>query len=465
MALLGGQRALGIALTAGSLQLAEIRGSGKRFELVRTASFPLSEQRLLKEPMVAGKELAKFLKTNGFSARQTVVGLSAQCLMFKETVLPKASMEATASMLLIKAEREFSLDPASLSLDFLAGADAEGGQRIVLAAAIRERIEQIRQLARAAGLNLRSITASALAISNASGHPNILYFGDNGAESVETGSQGIRRMRYVSSGSTMKLGANKDTAGTMVGELRRAIALARPEVNSAKLTIWDDVGVDQAVVEGLQTSERAVEMHGEFYDSVSVNGASPEHSAASTALALCAANPRLSGIDFIHSRMAPKAPSKFTSGRIWSTVAAVVVLSGLAFLVLDWQEKAAEVAGLRQKLEGMKNDVKAATDFVSRYKKTSMWYDKRPNYLECLRAITLTLPGEGRVWASSIAVRDDLQGVLTGRALDNKSVTDFSEKLKSNHSFANVIILSIGKSDGQTSEVPFIISFSFHGVE
>jgi hypothetical protein len=463
MMFLGKQRTLGISLTSEALQLSEIHRSGRQYKLVRTASFALTEQKLVKEPAGSGKELAKFLKSNGFSAKVAAAGLSAQCLMFKEFKLPKAAPEAMAGMLAIHAERDFSLEPSSLALDYLAGPAEKDGQNVVLAAAMKEKIEPLKQLAQAAGLQLRVITASALAVSGAAGSSDILYFGANGAESVETCGPGIRRVRYIASGSVLKKACDPKSAPQVIGELRRALALSGKRADAEQPAIWDDIGIDETIIESFQPNKTAKQK--KFYDAVVLNGTSPENCAASTALALCAAEPARAGIDFLHSRMAPKPPSKITSTRIWTVVAAAVVLSGLAYLLLDWQSNVSEVAELKQRRDSMKESVKSAKDFITRIKNTSTWYDKRPNYLECLRSITQTFPEDGKIWASNLTVREDMQGVLTAHAQDEKGVLEVLDRLKSNHAFADVKMLQIRAAGGQSTEVAFSVSFSYRGAE
>ena len=457
MGLLGGARVLGIALSGHALQLAELRGAAGRFTLARTAVFPLGD-RLQKEPVALGRELHQFLKANGFAARQAIAGFPAQWMMFKEKSLPAASADATAGMLSLQAERDFSMEPSSLALDFIPGVAHKGTQRIILAATVRERIEQVRQLTLAAGLQLLGVTSTALAIANASGGSNVLYIGENGVECVAYDEQGVRAIRYLVSAAAVK-----STTPAACSELRRAMVLSGGQLVSGDLTIWDDLGVAGAIAEDLFAEEDVNIQRGEKFDKLDASSADARRASAGIALALCAANPQLAGIDFLHSRLAPKIPTRFTSARIWAAVAGVAVLAGLSYLYLDWRQSSADLAELKQKRDEMKGNVTSAKEFVARVKLANGWGDSRPNYLECLRTLTLCFPEEGRVWASTLSIRDDMKGILSGGASDEKIVLDLIDKLKVNPAFTDLKLLQMRESEGKNSEVSFTIAFSYLG--
>jgi hypothetical protein len=124
------------------------------------------------------------------------------------------------------------------------------------------------------------------------------------------------------------------------------------------------------------------------------------------ALALCPLLPRLAPFDLLHSRLAAKPRGKVGSRLIWGAVAALALLAGAAWVFFDWRQSAAEVAELRQTRDEMKDNVETAKAFIARVNATRTWYERRPNYLECLRTITLCFPEEGRIWTSSLTLRD-----------------------------------------------------------
>ncbi len=460
MGLLSGGSFLGIALSANALQLAELRGSGSRYRLVHAAVFPIGEQRLLSEPGVLGKELHQFLKAQGFSARQAVAGFPAQWLMFKEKSLPDASAEATAAMLVLQAERDFSMDPPSLSLDFLPGIPVKGTQRVILAAAVRDRIASVQRMMLAAGLQLRGVTSTSLAIAGVSGGANVLYMGENGVECLAHDDQGVRAIRYLAPASAVKGGG---ASPGVSGELRRAAFLSGAKLVSGELAIWDDLGVDDKIAADLFAGENVHVRRGTTFPAMESAGDAGEHSAGSMALALCAANSKWMGLDFLHSRLEPKPPRKFTSARVWAAVGVLTALAAFGYLLLDWRQNAAELTELRQKRDDMKGSEKSAKEFIARVKLATNWGDNRPNYLECLRAVTLCFPDKERIWASTLSVRDDMKGIMTGGASDSKTVLELLDHLKNNAAFADVKMLQMRESEGKNAEVTYSIAFSYLG--
>jgi len=461
-----GRKSLGIAVGSRSLRVAELErlGSGG-CRLVRSAEFQFNEPDSLQAPVALGQKLAQFLAEQGFSARQAAVGLPAQWLMFKEKTLPPATPEMLHSMLLIQAERDFSLEPADLTLDYVPGATTDEGQAVMLVAALRERVEQVRELAAAAGLKLQTVTAATLALAAVSEPGDVIYLGANGAELATRGGDGLPRLRHIAAGSVIMNRGSQSTALQLAGELRRAFALSQRVGASGEMTIWDDIGIEPAVLEELAAEMNMPLRLGERFHEPVVEGIASAHAAASAAVALCALHARLAPLDLLHSRLAVKPPSKFSSRVLWGAVAAVVILAGAAYLFADWRQNAAEVSELRQKRDDMKENEDAAKGFIARVNATRTWYDRRPNYLECLRTITLCFPEEGRAWASSISLREEMRGILTGRAVDEKSVLEVLDRLTSSPALSHVKMLHMRGTGTKSSEISFGISFVYRGAE
>ena len=455
----GGKKVLGISLGSRSLLVAEVHGNGSAPRVVRSAEFTFDQEDSLQTPAVLGKKLAAFLKENAFAANQAVVGIPAQWLMLKEKTVPPATPEAIAGMLRIQAERDFSLEPSSLAIDYALGRSSAEGQSLILVAALRERIEQIRTLAVAANLKLQMITGTSLALSAATQSATLLYLGANGAELTTRGKDGLLRVRHISGAST-----GKSAAASLVPELRRAIAVTQPPIDKTEFIVWDDSGGASSLKELTEELDIPVKA-GACFSGVALETGGAERCAGSSALALCLLQPNLAMIDFLHSRLEIKPPSKLTSTTIWAAVAAFVIVGGLAYLLNDWRANAADVAELRQRRDDMKENLDTAKTFITRVNATRTWYERRPNYLECLRAITMTFPEDGRVWTSSLSLREDMRGILNGRASDEKSVLDVLDKLKVGKKFAEVKMLNMRGSGAKGGEIMFAVSFAFLDVE
>lgn len=458
---LRGRKSLGIALGSRSLQVAEVHAAGGVFQFVRAAEFKFGDDDSLQDPVALGKKLSQFLKQQEFSAHQAVAGLPAQWMMLKEKALPPAPPEAMASMLLIQAERDFSLEPSALALDYIPSRTA--GQEVVLVAALRERLVQVQTLAKSAGLKLLSVTGTTLALSEAAQHDNVFYFGSNGAELVTRGKDQLPRLRHISSSTVASKSSAYPAAAQLAGELRRGIALSQRSNESAQMMYFDDIGVESDVVNDLSAEMKTPLTHGERFKNLNVKGFAPAHAAGSTALALCSFQPALAPVDFLNSRLTVRPPPKINSRVIWGTVAGIVLALGAGYMLLDWQQSAAEVASLREQRDDMKENLEKAKDFISRVNATRTWYESRPNYLECLRAITLCFPEEGRVWTTSVSLREDMRGMLSGLATDERHVLEVLDKLKASPSFSGVKMLQMRGAGAKNSEISFGVSFVFTG--
>lgn len=460
-----GRNTLGIALGSRSIQAVEIGAKNGGFQVIRSAELQLGDADSLQDAAALGQKLAQFLKQHEFSASQAVFGLPAQWLMLKEKMMPPAASEVMNSMLLIQAEHDFSLEPAALTLDYIAGQTTPDGQAVLLFAAMRERIEQIQMLAQSAGLKPQVITPTTLALATASEADDVLYFGENGTELATFGHDGLPRLRHITAGSVVKNRGGQSQAMQLGGELRRAFALSHRGGGSGDLMVWDDVGIKPALLHELATETKIAIKRGERFQVATVEGLGSTRAAAGAALALCQFRPELAAVDLLHSRLAVKPPPKFSSRVIWGTVAALVLLAVIGDTLVKWRQDAMEVAELRQKRDDTKESVEAAKAFVARVSATRTWYETRPNYLECLRAVTLCFPEEGRAWASSVSLREDMRGILMARAADEKSVLDVLDRLKASRTLTNVKMLHMRGTGAKSTEISFGISFLFRGAE
>jgi hypothetical protein len=355
----------------------------------------------------------------------------------------------------------------------------------MLVATLRERIEQIRLLADAAGLKPQAITATTLALAAVSQKEDVLHLSVNGVELATRGSDGLPRLCHIAPGSMVRNQSGLSATPQIVGELRRALALTQRKAGSAGMQVWDDTGAAAALFQDLASELKMRVSPGERFDAVAVEGIAAARAAAGAALAVCQFRPELAPVDLLHSRLAVKPPARLSPRAIWGAVAGLLLALGAAYLVGDWYQGTAEEAELHQKREEAKEKIETAQAYIDRVNATRTWYDRRPNYLECLRAITLCFPEEGRAWTSSLSLREDMRGilngravdrksvldvvdmrgVLNGRAVDRKSVLDVVDQMKLSRALTNVKLLQMRETGTKNSEVSFGIGFAFQGAE
>jgi hypothetical protein len=187
--------------------------------------------------------------------------------------------------------------------------------------------------------------------------------------------------------------------------------------------------------------------------------------AAAAALGLAGARRELLTVDFLHSRIMPKKSKLPARYALWAAALGLtLILCGL-FLFWDWQKDKEEVAALNVRLEGMKKDIDAAQSIVQKVSFARSWYSGRPKILDCLRELALAFPPEGRIWVTSLAMREDKRGVISGKSLDEKSVLEVLDTLKGNGIFSDVQMLYMRDTGKSSQEVSFAINFTFHGKE
>ncbi|HYG76471.1 MAG TPA: hypothetical protein VEK08_15810 [Planctomycetota bacterium] len=451
------KKVLGIAFSTRSLRVTEVHAGAGEPRLVRTGELQF-ENLSLQDGAVLGKRLAEFLKENHFTASACVAGIPAQWLMLKEKAVPPAAPEVLASVLKIQAERDFSLEPSSLALDYLPGTISENGQAVVLVATLSERVEQIKLVARTAGLKLQTITVTALALSSVSREPSVLYTGPNGIEMTSRSSSGLPLVRHVAPAAAL-------SSSGAAPELRRMTALHQSLGGAREWSCWDDLGIEPQVLNTLASEAGWTLNNRAGLKIASAVDQADGRSSGSAALALCRLKNDSEIIDFLHSRLEVKPPAKISRKAIWAAAAAALLLLSFGYLINDWRQLESEVADLRRTRDDMKDNVETAKAFISRVNYTRTWYEQRPNYLECLRTLTLSFPEEGRVWTTNLTLREDLRGVLTGRAVDQKSVLDVLDKLKSNKALADVKMLHMRGVAAKSTEMSFAVSFSYLGGE
>ncbi len=465
---------LGLDIEEHSILAAELRTDGRHCEVRGVAEFVFPENVSFDKPAELGQHLHQFLSSNHFSAKSAVIGIPVKWLIMRQESVPPAGADSLASILRIKAEREFSLDYNDLVVDYIGQPSGMEKNSLLLVATLRQKIEQLVETSHAAGLTVLSITSSFLAVASAfrqTGFENgyALYIRPNYTEFLVQRNKSFTLLRHI----PVAVGARQDAKADVSAlgrELQRLISLlpdSSSETDTGKLFVWNAANISP---EALQVFEQSISLRAEI-----VNGAanlamkksirSGESGigrfAAAISLASAAGKPKLLGIDFLNSHINPE--KKATDGR--RTLRAVlvglaVVLCGL-FLILGWYGQKAEVAELRTRLEGMKQDITEAEEVINKVSFSRGWYSARPKFLNCLKQLTLAFPSQVEIWVTSLAIREDMQANVTGKSLDEKNVLQLLDALKASVSFSDVEMLYMRNIGRSTKEISFAISFTF----
>ena len=468
------RKALGLAMTARSVAIAEVGFGRSRNRLIRTAEFAVPEAAADQNPAVLGKALRQFLRQQRFSASRCVIGLDARGFVAKEKILPPMPAEALAPALAIAAEREFTSDAEDLVCDYAGPLEGRQGTCVLLAAASRQTVERVVATAKAAGLSVAGVTSSTMALSLATqgaAAPGrmMLCASSDGAELALGSGHGFQMIR--------RLTASQPPSGhgwldDVAAEIRRILALrpGGPEtVPLREMLVWDGIGHDPAALkalgERLGLTLHLCRLRHDLGLDDGPDMLADGKFAAAAALALGARKRPSSAINFLHSRLAPRRRFVIKRKVAWAAMAAGVVLVAGLVLVLDWRKSRQDVVFLEGRLNGMQESVAAAQQVLDRASFARGWYDRRPRFLDGLRHLTLAFPVEGKIWATNLAVRDDTRVSLSGKAVDERAVLEVLDRLKGNPAFADVQPVYIRQAGGTAREVSFAVNLRFVGAD
>jgi len=470
---------LGLALEEGCIVAAEVRLRRGRFQLRRAAELALPVEDRPQSPQSLGEAVRGFLRDHRFAARRVVIGLPTKWLMSREVSVPPAAPDAMASMLRIRAEGEFSTDLDELDVDCANDLGAQGGN-VLLVATLRHRRQDVQRMADAARLRVQAITATDVVLAAASdgvaaGLGLMLRLTPASAEFAVTADRRCRLLRHVPfAGNGQPEGKAPRALGMVWDEARRALSLLSGgpiAEGGGGVTLWDGIGLEAPEREIFREKLGVSATGAGTLASLGIATSEPldelqqRRLAPAVALAAAGLRPSMRGVDFLHSRLDLAQKKVLGRRAIWAAcVGAALGVASLAFFWSMWTA-AREVATLRSTKDGMQAQVDAAQRVVKRVTAAAGWYDRRPPLLECLRRLTLAFPEDGRVWATNLTIKDNLEGVLSGEGVDNQSVLDFLDKLKASGVLPDMKVLYMREKGGSSRDVAFAISFSFSAAE
>jgi hypothetical protein len=448
---------LGIAFTPGLIQVVEVYADQKSAKALKAAEFKLPEGEALKAPAALGLEFGQFLKQNKFGARIAVAGLPTQWLLLKEKTVPQMSAENLAGMLRLQAERDFSLDPQDLSLDYCAGeSDEPGGRPVLVVATLRQRIDQIVALLKAAGVSLRAITSSALALAEETGAEALLSAGPSGTE-LMLRTRGNLRVPSVLSSAPAEGPLWIVSAGP---EARRTLAM-RAVDPATVVALWNGAGGELGNVEDLSrtlkmTAREVRQLNG--LDASSIPNA-PRYGHA-LALALQQRSGETPAVNFLRSKLDIKEPGKFAGVRWWMAAAALIVVGVLGWLGLSWYLGRAELADLKKRGDERKAAMEKTKAFNATFAELDEWQDKRTRVLDCMKELEKMMPA-GEAWLSNLSVEEDFRCVMSGRAVRRDTFMDVFKKIDNYDRFRDVKLVFMQQPDVKKPEVQFAVSFLY----
>lgn len=441
------QKLLGMLIEPNAIQLAEII-TGRTPRVVQHHRFEFEPGSTWDKPGEIGVKLAAFLRQHKYSAKQVVIGLPGQWTMLKARTLPPCNPTSAAAMLRLAIEREYHETARDWSFDYHLQSSDNKEAKVLLAAAPRKKLNQTKQMATAAGLTVVATLPATLTLADEQpkeGDNAAIYLSDNSNELV-IWKQG--RLIAID-----RMVTPPNSASAFTGELKRMLSVH--SISPTFLAVHD--ATSNSTGHDLDQWQRGISLPFVAID--------PKQKALEPAAMLAQrwAKAPASCIDFDHSRVQAVAPSRF--GRVHAMAACVVlvVLLAAGYFAVDWYMQWRAVNDLQAQLAGMKSQLVVARGSIDRLTHARGWYDNRPEMLNGVRALTLAFPTNGKVWTTSLIIRDDLTGTLAAKAEDEKAAISLIENLRATSGFTDVKMLYLRQADRTSRTVSFALNFSYTG--
>jgi len=482
--MVGMRHILGLAIDDAGVVATEVSVQSGRVEVRRTGELRWEQELTVDSVKPLGLRLRHFLREQGFSAKRTVVGLAAKWVLTKEIETPPASAEALAGLLSIQAERAFSLNAEELIFDYCGGtapaADrsrelgrtaAPEKNQILLLAARRQTVGQIKELTEAAGLQLQAVTVSALACSRVLSESGAacsygLYAHPTYCEFWAQTEGGPRLIKHV---PMSRNGTPDGYADHLAATVERLVLLSpvagqRPPYQVAA---YDACGMPERMVDGLRrrlgaqikVSDGSSGLRSRGLDL----GDKPE-----TGRALAAAAVALTGVgtdrplvDFLNPRVGARKTANHKQAILWGAGLGGAGLLALGLLLIIWHGYSRDITADRAWLKTNDAQIATAQEAVDRYTYAGSWDSRDPQFLECLRGLTEAFPEEPSIWASSLALNENGTGSIVGKTTSERSFHEVLDKLKQNAVFTDVKMIHLRDVGRDSREKEFAISFKF----
>lgn len=479
---------LGLSLGERSALAAELIVVGDRPQAKALAEFVYPAGVSLDKPAELGRALREFLRGQRIGGGPAVIGIPLKWATIKSKELPPVEPALAAEMLRLGVERDFTIDPQELAVDFAGESSAAATRNVLMVAARRTNIAAAQEMAKAAGLSVEAITLSAMALSAeaslAAGRDAIVLHLSSGTAELGVQRQGVpialRQFRA----------AEGAAATAIASEARRTIALL-PHTDAAAgerlILLWDGIGLSGAA-EALGQGLTGFTVRDESLASLGVESTLPRAQAArfapAAALALVGLRGGRPAIDFIHSRLAPPAASRGYRAYVWGGAAAAAVLAAIVVGWIDLGQKQGEVAAKEKEIAAVADKVKAAKTSIAKIGFAEGWFRREPRFLAALRELTMVFSDDGQAWATNLVIKDEViapppgapasanlvprnevRGTLTGRAVDQKAALSVVERMtKASATFSDVKMLDYRAAGRDSREFSFTVSFNFVGV-
>lgn len=462
------KKALGVSVGERSLLVAQVSCDATGPQVTRVAEFTYPEGITLDQPEALGTALREFLKRLGFTARRTMIGVPAKWLVLRPHQIPPTDPETAISLLGIQVEAHRLPELGEIVYDFVGESNETEATTALLMGLPRRWLQAVLAMASAARLKVAAVTPCTAALAAATGarmqRPIVLSVRSEGAELAAVDGTQTRFLRHLGSAIA---------APPLNTELRRSMAMLPAGFASSnghssvgqpspgRVVLWDDVGLDEAALHGLEESLGLAVVRGEL-PTLGGRGcglADGRVGGRAVALALPLLERKRPVVDFLHPRLVPPKPARIPRRVFWISTAAAAALLAVALGYADLMSLHRQVAGLEDQYRLLEPSLQIAKPFVSRMRFAETFRTSDPCILACLRDLAVALPPDNRTYLTGFRLQDNMQGEFSGRSDNVQDVISVIDTLNAGSRFSEIKRSFDGR--GNTGGVSFKVTFLY----
>jgi hypothetical protein len=299
------------------------------------------------------------------------------------------------------------------------------------------------------------LTLAAANKDKASSSNYLLYTRGDYAEFVAQNSEHIHMIKHLPFNGEAE-GAAKSLAENIHNLISFLPGDKRASGSCKLFTRGESDLANAATVELKKRLDPNIEVIGQSSDETEADGFE-----AAISLGRAASQEEPLAIDFLNSRIYAKKETNHKRLKLWSAITCTVLLVIIISMIWGWQQDKNDIALLKEHYESMREEVEEAAGVVEKVTFTRGWYSGRPKFLDCLRGLTLSFPEEGTIWVTSLAIKEDMEGIITGKAVSERNVLDVLDSMKQSGTFSKVQLEYMRDAGRNSREVSFAINYVF----
>ncbi|MCK4998232.1 MAG: PilN domain-containing protein [Anaerohalosphaera sp.] len=449
---------LGILWSDEKIVVSQLERSGRTFRLTKSGQFLLADkckpENFSKDP----SGFLEFMRDNGFKCDRAVVGLSGKHAVGTAMQMPPLKdMSMLPGILRFNLEKQTMLHSDDTLIDY-SGTPGSAAGSIFVVSVLKKKIDAIKKVLLAARVKPVSLTLRVLAAepSDVSGLTCQIVVEPGSTEIAVMQNGQIKTMRYIplSVAGPSDVSVARKVSGEF-GNLLAGQAASNTPVRVRLVNNSDHSGLRQAIAD-ISDKIQFVEPDQQI-DYGDCSGSC----CLAADLALKYLSDEKYQIDLLNSHINDKKESSLRKYLPRAIAVAAILLAAIAYLILDWRSDVDAVASYKNQIELIAEEVKEAQNVIDRVSYARKWYDKTPRYLEDLKELTLLFPERGDVWLNSLAVDEEFDQVITGKAVEERAVLDVLNKIEQSEHFTNVKMLYIRQTAKNSEVVSFAINFQY----